>query len=230
MLAVLCYLAQLADFTVTPDQQWTGEVATDSQSLLDAISFKPAPLSVPVQACTDRRLKDIQAIDVLSPELDLVLSNILHILTKFSGLYLQYVWGHQDKKMAYHQLSLLAQLNEDEDAMASRYQQQHAQTHTTVLLTDTASIRLILPHGSITSRYTTELRHQATHGPLLLHLQKNGWPLQITRTINWKAHGTALRTRLKERTHFVKLIQGILPTANHVHRRDLIRSLCPACG
>lgn len=129
MLAVLCYLARLADFTVTPDQQWTGEVATDSQSLLDAISFKPTPLSVPVQACTERRLKDIQAIDVLSPEWDLV-SNIVHILTKFPGLYLQYVWGHQDKKMAYHQLSLLAQLNEDEDAMASRYQQQHAQTHT----------------------------------------------------------------------------------------------------
>lgn len=136
----------------------------------------------------------------ISPEWDLV-SSILSILTTLPGLYLQYVRGHQDKKVAYSQLSLLAQLNVDADAMATRYQHQHTHAHTTVLLTDTAGVHLVMSHGSITSRYTTEIRYQATHGPLLSYLQhKHGWSVHTSNAINWKAHGTALRARLRERT------------------------------
>jgi hypothetical protein len=229
MLTTLCYLSRLAEYTGVVET-WSGVLATDSQSLLDAISYKPKTDSVPVMARTERRLKDIHTIDVLSPEWDLV-SNILSILKTFPGLYLQYVRGHQDKKVAYAQLPLLAQLNVDADAMATRYQRQHTQAYTQVLLTATAGVHLLTPQGSITSRYTTEIRYQATHGPLLSYLQhRHGWTDQITKAINWKAHGTALRARLNERTHFVKLVQGVLPTSNHVHRRDPIRSLCPACG
>jgi hypothetical protein len=155
---------------------------------------------------------------------------ILRVLPALPGLYLQHVRGHQDRKVEYSQLPLLAQLNVDADAMATLYQQQHTQSHARVLLTDTAGVHLVMPHGSITSRYTTELRYQATHGPLLKHIQtKHGWSKHTTNSISWKAHGTALRNWIKERTHFVKLVQGILPTANHVHRHDPIRSLCPVC-
>ena len=48
-------------------------------------------------------------------------------------------------------------------------------------------------------------------------------------TINWKSLGTTLPRHLSWRTHFMKLIHGILPTNAVVHRRHTIRSLCPRC-
>ena len=48
-------------------------------------------------------------------------------------------------------------------------------------------------------------------------------------SVNWKAHGTVLRQRIKHRTHLIKLVNGLLPTCKHVYRADPIRSVCPKC-
>lgn len=229
MLTVLCYLGRLAEFTgqTTP---WVGVLATDSQSLLDSISTRVQQNSeFPVLACNERALKQPHHLDVQGPEWD-VISSILEKLHKNPGLHLQYVRGHQDNQVPYEQLPILAQLNVDADAMASRYQKQHSPTPI-AFLTDTAGVHLVTPHGTVTSHFATTIRHQATHTPLLQHLQnKYGWTPAVSALINWKAHGSSLHSRIATRTHFVKLVHDILPTAKHLHRQDPIRSCCPCCS
>lgn len=231
MLPTLCYLVRLAKFTGYFDT-WMGVVATDNFTLLDAKLFKPASTAqhISILACNEHIPKDLGIIDVQSPEWDLV-SNILTVLQKLPGAYLQFVPGHQDRKVAYAKLPFLAPLNVDANAMATWYQQQHPHIHTKVLLTNTAGIHLHMPQGSITSRYASAICYQATYGPLMAHIQKNhAWSSHTTKTINWKAHGSALRARVNKRTHFVKLVHGrILPTAKQLHQHDAIRRLCPAC-
>ena len=56
MLAQLCFLTRLAQQYTGVVAPWTGVVATDSQSLLDAISFKPFTATVPVLARNERDL------------------------------------------------------------------------------------------------------------------------------------------------------------------------------
>lgn len=102
---------------------------------------------------------------------------------------------------------------------------------TIAFLRDTACVHLVTPHGTVTSHFAATIRHQATHTPLLQHLQnKYGWTPAVSALINWKAHGSSLHSRIATRTHFVKLVHDILPTANHLHRQDPIRSRCPCCS
>jgi hypothetical protein len=86
MLATLCFFTRLAQYTGVVEP-WTGEVATDSQSLLDAISFKPFTTEFPVFAHNGRVLKDVASIDVQSPEWDLV-SMILRVLSDLPQDYI----------------------------------------------------------------------------------------------------------------------------------------------
>lgn len=60
MLTILCYLGCLAEFTGQSDP-WIGVLATDSQSLLDAISTKAhGNNKFPPLACHNRVLKQYQ--------------------------------------------------------------------------------------------------------------------------------------------------------------------------
>lgn len=113
--------------------------------------------------------------------------------------------------------------------MATRFRKQHSPSRFAIL-TDTAGVHLVTPQGTITSRYAASIRHQAAYGPLIKHLQtKNGWTPQVSALINWKAHGSSLHARIDTRTHFIKLVHGILPTAKQVHRHDPIRNTCSRC-
>ncbi|KAI2490364.1 hypothetical protein MHU86_24204 [Fragilaria crotonensis] len=47
--------------------------------------------------------------------------------------------------------------------------------------------------------------------------------------VNWKAHGSSLRRKIQRKTHYTKLVHGILPTGKQVHRRDPTRNKCPLC-
>ena len=99
-----------------------------------------------------------------------------------------------------------------------------------VLLTSTARVHLVTAAGTHTSHYEASIRHQATKPGIMKHMQtKHGWSDYITSQINWKAHGSILRKRLKHRTHYIKLVHGLLPTCKQLHRHDPIRRLCPLC-
>jgi hypothetical protein len=73
MLAILCFLRRLAEYTTQMDQ-WHGILATDSLSLLETITEKPTELTGNAMPFGQRkRVKDL---DVKCPEWDL-LSSIL---------------------------------------------------------------------------------------------------------------------------------------------------------
>ena len=124
----------------------------------------------------------------------------------------------------------MAQLNVDADSLATQYQREHGHRNPDVLLTDQAGVHLVLAGEVVTSNYAVKIRYQATYGPLLRVLQERyGWDAKTASFINWKANGTSLRRRMKRRSHYIKLVQGILPTNRKLHRKDQVRRLCPAC-
>ena len=225
MLAILCLLKHLAIFT-HQNVPWDGILATDSQSLLEAITVKPDMIS---QHALYSKLKDVTDLEVTCPEWDL-LSSILLELRRWPAVRLQHVRGHQDRTTDYERLSLLAQLNVDADAMATEFQCEYGASRPVALLTGTAGVHLASPKGTITAHYEAAIRHQATYPSLFKHLRlRNGWSEHTAATINWKAHGTSLRKQLKRKSHYTKLVNGVLPTCRHIHRADHTRNKCPLC-
>lgn len=226
MLTILCFLRRLAEFT-TQVEPWTGILATDSQSLLDTITVKPPKGDVASPQYAHR--KHVAHLDVKCPEWDL-LSSILIELQRWPGITLQHVRGHQDRKTAYTRLPLLAQLNVDADLMATTYQCEHGMSRPEVLLTDTAGVHLVTPRGSATKDYDSAIRYQATKPGLSKHIQERyEWSDRTMSNVNWTAHGSSLRKKIQRKTHYTKLVHGILPTGKHMHRKDPFRSLCPLC-
>ncbi|KAI2503130.1 hypothetical protein MHU86_11321 [Fragilaria crotonensis] len=219
MLAILCYLRRLAEFT-TQTEPWTGILATDSQSLLESITVPPSPQDEPACGTMYSTLKQVKHLDVKCPEWDL-LSSVLTELQRWPGITLQHVRGHQDRKVAYARLPLLAQLNVDADLMATTYQCEQGMSRPIVLLTDTAGVHLVTPNGSMTKNYESAIRYQATKPGLAKHIQERyGWSASVMNNVNWRAHGSSLRKQIKRKTHYTKLVHEILPTGKNVHRRD----------
>ena len=227
MLSILCFLKRLTEFIGQGDE-WHGIIATDSQSLLDTImdgKYKHATTDEP-QACA---VKPLQYLDVMAPDWDIT-SRIVRTAQQMKGMELQYIRGHQDRTHTYAQLSLLAQLNVDADAMATQYQRHHGNPRPHVLLTDTAGVVLNTPDGSITKNFAPTIRYQASAPELQKYIQeRNKWTPQVFQYINWPAHRTSLRARIDKRTHLIKFVHGILPTGKVLHRKDTIRNRCPAC-
>ena len=227
MLSALCFLRRLAEFIGQRDE-WHGILATDSQSLLDTITDRAYKLTTDEEPrpCA---LKDLRYLNVMDPDWDLT-SSIITVAQTMAGVEMQYIKGHQDRTCEYHQLPLLAQLNVDADAMATQYQRHHGEPRPQVLLTDTAGVCLITPEGSVTKKYAHTIRYQATAPELQKHImERYKWTQHTFQTINWLAHGSALRVRIDKRTHLTKLVHGILPTGKVLHRKDMLRNQCPAC-
>ena len=86
------------------------------------------------------------------------------------------------------------------------------------------------PAGSTTKGYDAVMRHQATQPGLSKHIQERyGWSQRVMDNVNWSAHGSSLRKQLKRKTHYTKLVHGILPTCKNLHRKDTLRNKCPLC-
>ena len=227
MLAMLCFLKRLAEFTYQ-HEPWQGIIATDSLSLVDTLQGKTRDdLGISIE---EEPVPVDWPLDPLCAEWDLLI-NIQRLLAEMPGLILQHVKGHQDRDVTYSNLALLAQLNVDADDMANRFQREHGAVRPFAQITEGAGVLLVTPQGSITSKYAAAIRYQATYKPLMQHLQsRNGWSDSTTDRINWPALGTCLKKRMKRRDHYIKLVQGILPTNHQVHRHDPSRKGCPVCA
>ncbi|KAI2508230.1 hypothetical protein MHU86_6159 [Fragilaria crotonensis] len=165
-------------------------------------------------------LKQVKHLDVKCPEWDL-LSSVLTELQRWPGITLQHVRGHQDRKVAYARLPLLAQLNVDADLMATTYQCEQGMSRPIVLLTDTAGVHLVTPNGSMTKNYESAIRYQATKPGLAKHIQERyGWSASVMNNVNWRAHGSSLRKQIKRKTHYTKLVHEILPTGKCTSERS----------
>ncbi|KAI2502879.1 hypothetical protein MHU86_11548 [Fragilaria crotonensis] len=228
MLAMLCFLKRLAEFTYQ-HEPWQGTLATDSLSLVDTVLGIKRRRTLVEEVMSEQDEPVQLPLDPLSPEWDLIV-NIRRLFSEMPGLTLEHVRGHQDQRTNYQRLSLMAQLNVDADAMATTFQREFGAIRPYALLTEDAGVHLITPNGTVTTNYKAAIRHQATYGPLLAHLQaRNGWSSSTTERINWKAHATCLHKRMTRRDHFIKLVQGILPTNHAQHRSDPRRRGCPTC-
>ena len=227
LLAMLCFLQRLAEYTMYHETWQLGTIATDSLSLVDTIQG----VQHDAQGNEiDRAARYIHQLDPLFPEWDIVV-NIRRKLHLLPDLILKHVKGHQDRRIQYQNLSLLAQLNVDADRKANQFQAEHGEYRAFAPLAEGVGVHLVTPRGTITSKYASAIRHQASYGPLLKHIQeRNHWPAHTPTQVNWPAHGAALRKRNKRRSHFIKFVQGILPTNHSVHRNDPARRGCPICN
>lgn len=90
---------------------------------------------------------------------------------------------------------------------------------------------LIYPEGTRTSKYAQDIRHRATTAPLREYIQdKYMYTGSIMNTINWGAHGKALKAMIKKRIHLTKLIHECLPTMERLNKFDSGKRKCPGCG
>ena len=228
MLAMLCFLQRLAEYTMYHETWQQGIIATDSLSLVETIQGVQRDAQGNEIEIADRY---IHQLDPLCPEWDIVVNIVRRKLHLLPDLTLQHVRGHQDRRIQYHNLTLLAQLNVDADRKANQFQAEHGEERPIVLIAEDVGVHLVTPRGTITSRYASAIRHQSSYEPLLKHIQeRNHWRAHTPSQVNWPAHGAALRKRQKRRPHFIKLVQGILPTNHSVHRNDPSRRGCPICS
>ena len=226
VLSLLRFLIQVANFTQMHDS-WQGVLATDSQSLLDTLLGQDncrQNETAPVDLDHNRVV-----LDVLCPEWD-VLIEIQNSLKLLPGVHLEYVEGHQDDKTPYHNLPLLAQLNVDADKIAGQYHEFHFLHLPFVILSPHTRAHLVMDEGTVTSKYEDTIRMNATGPPLLEYIcGKHNWTGSITESINWTAHGLALKRNKQRRSHIVKFIHDILPTTGLRNKFDGGKRTCPLC-
>ena len=98
------------------------------------------------------------------------------------------------------------------------------------LITPRSRVVIHLLEGTVTSSIAATLRH-AYNGPALLKAirLKNDWSRATVESINWNAHGSAIRKQISCRIHYVKYVHDILPTHSQLNRIDKGRRTCPCC-
>ena len=195
MLAMLCFLRRLREFT-GHDQgdPWTGILATNSLSLLDTL--KGVKMDDIPHGLEDMPERINAPLDPLSAAWDVVekINSLLHELPK---MMLKHVRGHQDRKVQYHRLSLLSQLNVDADRLANHCQATKGNERPIAPMISGTGVHLITLQGTVTSKYAAAIRYQATYARFLKHLEdKNGWSKYTSSRINWKAHWASLKKQI----------------------------------
>ena len=226
LLSILRFFIRLAEFTGMVEP-WDGVLATDSQCVLRTLGggdkkFKETDEPVRIDG-------NKVVLDVLCPEWD-ILIEIQEALDLLPRLLLKFIKGHQDDTTPYSQLPLLARLNADADAQAGQFQDLHGNDRPVVLITPQTRALLHLIEGTVTSSYAATIRHAYCGPPLLEYIRiKNKWSEATVESINWTAHGSALRKQISRRRHYVKLVHDVLPTHSQQNRLDKGQRTCPCC-
>ena len=120
----------------------------------------------------------------------------------------------------------------DADHQAYCYQTEHGASRPFVLMSPRARAHLLFQDGTVTSKYELQLQLEATGKPLYKYIQqKQKWSDGIMSSINWEAHGMALKKRCTApHTHMVKLLHETLPTTAFANRMDGGQRKCPMCS
>ena len=219
MLSLLRFLMRIAQYT-SMEGPWRGLIGTDSQSLLDKVYEDSGTESN----------KRFAALDVLDAEWDLLVE-IQDALKEMPGVYLIYVKGHQDDRMAYERLPLMAQLNVDAVRLAGTYNKEHDACRPFALMTPNTGAMLITDDGILTSKFKDKLRTRSTGPSLAEYIRsKNQWDHCTFDAVNWAAHGKAMKSRLPKRVHHTKFLHEALPTYHHLNNMDGGNRRCIGCG
>jgi hypothetical protein len=223
MLSFLRFLVRLAEYA-DMYEPWHGIVGTDSQSMLDRLYQSATPLQQGYP-------REFAELDVLDPEWDLLVEIQTTLRRQLPQVTLQYVKGHQDAKVSYSRLSLLAQLNVDADKRASSYQRRYGAQRPFALMSPMTGVHLVTPQGTVTAKHKGEMRLRSTGPSLTGYLKtKNQWSDRVFTNINWEAHGKAITSSPMKRVFLTKFLHEALPTFHHENVIDGTNRRCMACG
>jgi hypothetical protein len=141
---------------------------------------------------------------------------------------LLWVKGRQDRKTPYQDLSLLAQLNVDADRYAGEFQDQHGGPRPKV---PHNRAQLHINVATITYQLQNAVRYADTVPALQAYIQERcNWSDSTMQSIDWDTHGQAIQRGIHNRICLTKLVHGILPTKDYVHRFiDKRKCSCPTC-
>jgi hypothetical protein len=115
--------------------------------------------------------------------------------------------------------------------MAAAYQHTYDADRPLVIMSPRTRAHLVKSQGTVTARYPAVLHTSYTEPAVQQYIQRrNGWSDATFASINWKAHGKALRNNITLQLHFSKLVHDILPTASHLNTMDKGRHCCPCCS
>ena len=239
LLSILRFVIRIAEFTGHTEAwkdsltgeliDWWGTLATDGLSVLQTLRGQSDDCIQPQEPIIFIPKKEVE-LDVLCPDWD-VLREIQVSMKQLPQVNLQYVKGHQDESTAVARLPLLAQLNVEADAIAGEFQDSYGSDRPFVMMMTHTKAQFTTRHGTVTRQYEATIRREATYAPLFDHIRKkNGWSNPAAHSINWKAHGQALRSQIKHRSHFTKLVHEDLPTVSQSNRFKSETRTCPLCS
>jgi hypothetical protein len=161
-----------------------------------------------------------------------VLQSIITSIRSFKDQpKLAHVIGHQDRTVAFENLSLPAQLNVEADTLAGSYVYNSNMSASKVPRICGNTAQLHIPKGTITSRFKQALRRHASEPAMREHLcNRNDWSRNDFRLIDWATHGICVRKQFKLKRFFVKLLHDWLPVGKQVARYDQdLSAKCPSC-
>ncbi len=99
-----------------------------------------------------------------------------------------------------------------------------------VLMSPNAGAYLLLNDGMVTANFDAVIRYAATAPGLREYIKvKNHWNETIMRHINWAAHAKAMKSSIKRRIHFSKLVHDCLPTHSMRNCINSGKRTCPLC-
>jgi hypothetical protein len=219
MLAGLLFLRHLCQFCVHLNLVPLQQMYCDNLGLVTKVNKLFAFRLAPAQAA-------------LHSEYD-VLATIKDLLTDFTSLpIIAHVKGHQDKKVAYANIPLPAQLNCDADVLATHELFHHPTTCEQVPLLPAAQAQLTIGGRTVTRKLAPTIRRQ--HGLRLLKSymkERFHWNNDTIESVNWEAFSCAFRSRYQFKTFTFKLCFWLLPTGSVLHRRTpRFDAKCPACN
>jgi hypothetical protein len=144
------------------------------------------------------------------------------------------VTGHQDRTLAWEELSWPEQLNYRADELATaQLERPNPNFRIPLLPTTVAELRLAgLP---VTNHYSEQLRFRAGFPALKKYIMSkhDSWTETTWQSIDWDAHGAALRhiqRTLGRSSRMQKFLAGKLPVGNITrHYAEGNESRCPSC-
>jgi hypothetical protein len=143
----------------------------------------------------------------------------------------QHVTGHQDRKTAYNNLPLPAQLNVDADALAGSFEYETSKDPTRIPRIEGNTAQLHFHGGTVSSNYRRALRKVCSRPSLKAHiLKRNGWTERQYNYIDWDVHGLNIRKHYYRKHFFIKYIHDWLPLGKLLSKyKPENLSKCPSC-
>ena len=167
--------------------------------------------------------------NTLTPDWDLI--KAIHTqYTKFEESTLEHVKGHQDKKVAYEDLPLVAQLNVDADMEAGNYALNNSYRQDSFTTCDPiAGAQLYINDTVITNNYRQQIRYSAAMPDYMTKLQEiYNWHDETITRIDFTTRKQAI-TRFENKIFLFKFQHRCLPTQAHKAKCDGGSDVCPLC-